>query len=172
VKQLYPKSVTFDNLDLHIESATALSFPDTTFDFIYSSWVFEHINDVTMAVGEVNRILKKRGIARIVVHLFPSISGGHNLEWQFPDISRPRKAPPWDHLLENKFPANVFLNKLKLQNYRQIFKDKMKIIEEKIVTNGLSHLAQELEARLLKKGFSREDLISERATFICTKKNE
>ena len=170
LKRLYNKTVAFNSLYLRIQSATSLSFPDAMFDFIYSSYVFEHIDDVPKAVNEVNRVLKNNGIARVLIHLFPSLSGGHNLEWQFPDISKARKAMPWDHLLENKFPANAFLNKLRLHDYREIFNEYMKIKEEIIITKGTSHLTLELEAKLKKKGFSREDMISEQAIFICGKK--
>ncbi|MEO0094108.1 MAG: methyltransferase domain-containing protein, partial [candidate division WOR-3 bacterium] len=92
------------------------------FDFVFSRAVFEHINDVPAAVKEVNRVLSLNGIAVISIHLFPSLSGGHHLEWARPDQSPSTKVPPWDHLRDNNYPVDVYLNKLTINQYREIFR--------------------------------------------------
>jgi ubiquinone/menaquinone biosynthesis C-methylase UbiE len=48
--------------------AQALSFPDDTFDVVYSCGVFQHIPNIQHAVDEVYRVLRKGGTAVIVVY--------------------------------------------------------------------------------------------------------
>ena len=50
-----------------------MEFEDSTFDFVHSMAVFEHIDDVPGAVRELNRVLKPGGIAVITPHLFASL---------------------------------------------------------------------------------------------------
>jgi len=50
-------------------SVTELPFPDTAFDFIFSSSVLEHVRDRSGAMGELRRCLRPHGV---MVHLMPS----------------------------------------------------------------------------------------------------
>lgn len=49
------------------EDITALSFEDESFDFIYCSNVLEHVPDDLAAMGELNRVLCRGGVAVIQV---------------------------------------------------------------------------------------------------------
>lgn len=167
----YGETVSFDHLDIRIMDATRLSFRDKKFDFIYSIWVFEHIDDVDKALSELNRVLKPGGIAWVGIHLYPSLSGGHNLDWMNPDISPPENIPPWDHLLENRYPANAFLNKFTLKQHRKLFARHFKILDEQLSEEGHAILTPELEKQLGENGYTREDLLTRIAIFICRKKN-
>jgi SAM-dependent methyltransferase len=166
----YGKTVSFDHLDIRLMSAADLSFPDNCFDFIYSAWAFEHIDNVPAAVQEVNRVLKPTGIAWIGVHLFPSLSGGHHLDWIWPDENPSDKVPPWDHLLDNRYPVNTYLNKLRLGQYREIFHKHMAVLDCGVTYEGEQFLTSELEETLQHQGYTREDLLTRTATFLCRKK--
>ena len=102
-------------------SATAMTFPDASFDFVYSHSVFEHIDDPEAALREVRRVLRPNGVAYISVHLWTSHSGSHD-----PKIladGRPLD-PLWPHLrpaLESSVHANTYLNKLSLAEWRSVF---------------------------------------------------
>jgi len=160
----------YNKLDTRIMSATNMDFPDNHFDFIFSEAVFEHITDVPMAVAEVNRVLKDSGIGWIMIHLFPSLSGGHNLEWIYPDKSPSNKVPPWDHLLENKYTVNIYLNKLTLNQYRKIFHAYTVVVNEQVKTEGHNILTPELLKILSKKGYTKEDLLTRTVAFTFRKK--
>jgi SAM-dependent methyltransferase len=164
------RRLPFERLDVRLMDATALSFPDGSFDFIFSAWTFEHITDVPTALSHVNRVLKPSGIAWINAHLFPSLSGGHNLEWHHPDEKTPRKVPPWDHLRDNRYPVNTYLNKMRLGDYRRIFAEPIDVINESLTVEGASLLTPALEEELGRKGYTREDLITSTVTFLCRKK--
>ncbi len=163
----------FHNLNTISMDATATTFKNSSFDLIFSRAVFEHIDGVEKCVKEINRLLKKDGIAIIEIHLFPSLSGGHNVEWQFPDTNPDKIIPPWDHLREQKFiPPGVFLNKLKMEDYNKIFKSMLNIIETKTTSEGLNILTENLLEELSKKGYSKEDLTTRTVTIISRKSNK
>jgi len=167
----YGKRLPFEALDVRLMDATHLSFPDDYFDFVYSAWVFEHVADVAGAVREMNRVLKPSGIAWINAHLFPSLSGGHNLEWLHPDEKSAEKVPPWDHLLDNRFPVNTYLNKLRLDDYRRIFADTVDVIDEALACEGIDLLTPTIEESLHNRGYTREELLTYNLRFLCRKKD-
>jgi ubiquinone/menaquinone biosynthesis C-methylase UbiE len=71
--------------------AQALSFPDNTFDVVYSCGVFQHIPNIQHAVDEVFRVLRNGGTAVIVVYYryswlnFLSILSRMNIEFEDED---------------------------------------------------------------------------------------
>jgi len=167
--KLYPQPVPYARLDTRLMSASQIAFPDETFDFIYSIWVFEHIEDVPAAVREVNRVLKPSGAAAVFIHLFPSLSGGHNLAWLAPGEHQPRYIPAWDHLLDNRYPANFYLNRLRLEDFRKIFYQHLNVLDEDTFEEGDDQLTPERLENLTKKGYTRQDLLTRSVTFICRK---
>jgi len=166
----YGQTVSFDNIDIQIMDATNMTFESDSFNFIYSNVVFQHIDNIDAAVKEVNRVLKPTGIAAIHIHLFPSLSGGICLDWLHPEQSPSAKVPPWDHLRDNQYPVNIHLNKMTINQYREIFRDYTNIIEEQTVIEGEKYLTGEIENELKKKGFTREDLLTRSILFIVGKK--
>jgi len=165
----YGKSISLDQLDTRLMDATSLTFPDNCFDFIYSAWAFEHIDNVALAIKELNRVLKPAGVAWIGIHLFPSLSGGHHLDWIWPDRSSSDTVPPWDHLLDKRYPVNTYLNEYRLEQYRGIFQQHINIFDEKLTYEGEKFLTPETENILLNKGYTRENLLTRTVTFLCRK---
>lgn len=165
---LYGKPLPLNRVDVRLMSAAQMEFPDNYFDFIYSSLVFEHIDDVPAAAREVNRVLKPQGRAWLNVHLFPSLTGGHQPEWTDSRGARTR-IPPWDHLRENKYPASTYLNKLRWADYRKIFSEYLEILEESATLEQTTPLTPELEEPLRAKGYTREDLLTREVAFLCRK---
>jgi len=170
LSKAYGRVVRFDGIDTRVMDATAMAFDDSEFDFIYSMAVFEHISDIRAAVAEVNRVLAPGGIAVITPHLFPSLSGGHCLDWIWPDEKGSDVVPPWDHLRDHKYPPAAYMNKLKINDYRDVFRTMMDVAGEQVVTEGERLLTPELEDELGRKGYSREDLLTRTVTFFARKR--
>ncbi len=166
----YGQPLPLDRVDVRLMSATQMMFPDDYFDFIFSSLVFEHIDDVPAAVREVNRVLKPQGRAWINIHLFPSLSGGHHPEWTAARRPAQPRVPPWDHLLDNRYPAHSHLNGLRWADYRKIFNTYLEVLEESPVMEMAGELSPGLEEILVAKGYSREDLLTREVAFWCRKK--
>lgn len=162
--------IIFNDIDVRLMDATKMAFESDTFDFIYSNVVFQHIDNIEGAVRELNRVLKPSGIAAINIHLFPSLSGGICLDWLYPEKSPSKIVPPWDHLRKSKYPANIHLNKMTINQYRKIFNAYTNIVEEQTVVEGERFLTGELEDELTAKGYTREDLLTRTVLFLVRKK--
>ncbi len=64
---------------LRVGDATALPFPDGSFDIVHSTSVVEHIARPDLALREAHRVLKPGGIAYFDVDPWFSPQGGHGL---------------------------------------------------------------------------------------------
>lgn len=156
------------DLDLRVGNAESLCFKDDAFDIVISNAVLEHIRDVGRTVSEMKRVVKPGGFCYAGIHLFPSLSGGHSLDWVFPDIERPEHIPPWDHLRGNLFPVGVHLNRFREKDYRQVFEDQMKIVDW--ITEryeGEDLLTPEIKEEL--SGYTKEELLKREITVIAAK---
>ena len=158
VQQILGKQLRWDALDVRTMDARRLEFDDGAFSFVFSAAVFEHISDIHRASAELHRVLRPGGYAYILTHLFPSLSGGHALDWADPDEA-PRvetSVPPWDHLRKQLHPAHVYLNKLRAEDYVKSFGQRFEIVQEEYTTEGLNLLTPELRAEL--GDWTEEDL--------------
>jgi SAM-dependent methyltransferase len=113
--------LTEDGLDLREMSAEKLEFDDSTFDIVHSNATWEHLPDVATANAEVARVLKPGGLAYIEIHLFRSLSGGHDLEWIVPGRNDIPIEVPWRHLRDPEWTAPVYLNRLREDDYHLHF---------------------------------------------------
>jgi SAM-dependent methyltransferase len=152
--ELYGAPLRMD-VDARQMDARRLVFPNESFDLVYSSSTFEHIDGVEQAVAEVARVLRPGGTAWIEAHLFPSLSGGHVLAWNDPS-DPPASPPPWDHLRGRTEPAHVYLNGLRADDYLEIFERHLTIVDRAFTTEGVGLVTDEIVAET---GYLREDLV-------------
>jgi SAM-dependent methyltransferase len=157
-------------LDFRQHTAEHLPFEDNTFDLVASHEVFEHIADVPAAVREVKRVLKPSGIAYINIHLFPSISGGHNVEWKYPDEEASQNVPPWDHLRGNTAAEHPsWINKMRERDYRPIFESELEILcWEPSAYEGRALLTPAIKAEL--PDYTEEELLKKGVIVVARKK--
>jgi SAM-dependent methyltransferase len=164
-----PFKLNTENLDLRQHLAERIPFEDESFDLVVSHEVFEHIEDIHAASTEIKRVLKPNGLAYIVVHLFPSISGGHHMAWKFPDTEPSETVPPWDHLRQKLYPEHPsWLNELRESNYRQVFESLFEILLwEASAYEGKNLLTAEIKAEL--KDYSEEELLKKGLVIVVRK---
>jgi len=158
-------------LDLQRMDAASLAFDEGTFDLAVSNAAFEHFPNVPQVLSELRRVLKPRGIAHIEIHLFPSLTGGHNVEDGIAGtgVVEMGRTPPWDHLRQNLYPAPVYLNKLREHEYRQIFEQHFDILEwQTEFEEPASMLTPELEDELARAGYSREELLKRSVVVVAS----
>jgi len=143
----------FPAIDMVVMDAAKAELPRDQFDMVFSFNVMEHIVDVESTVQNINASLKPDGVGFVRIHLFPSLSGGHCPDWQYasnascPDWGVPTKVAPWDHLRENRYPPDSFLNRMRLSDYRDIFRRHTVIVGEDCEREGvdlLRHAPREL----------------------------
>jgi SAM-dependent methyltransferase len=151
------------------------SLPSNSFDLIASNAVVEHVADVPRFAAEIRRLLLRGGYFYAIIHNFYSLSGGHNLEWAFPDEHPSTRVPPWDHLRENRFPAWSHLNRLRPEEYREAFKRELEVVffEGRDINHdprggeGEHLLTPEIAAELA--AYHRELLLTRAWCIICRK---
>jgi SAM-dependent methyltransferase len=110
------------NLDLRSVDVQHLDgLPDGAYDVVHSNATWEHIEDVAAANRAMARVMAPGGIAYIEIHLFPSLSGGHDMPWIVPGKTILGDVKPWQHLRDPHWQAPVGLNRLRNRDYRRLF---------------------------------------------------
>jgi len=113
-------------LKVHAMDVCSMSFKDESFDFVYCRSVLHSLRDPLAALDEMVRILRPGGVAYISIHPYTNRTGCldprvYSSDWN--------ALGGWPHLrpqLQNTIDkANVFLNKLRLQEWRELFCSKM-----------------------------------------------
>lgn len=155
-QQLGAGRLRWDALETTTGDAHKLDFDDGTFSFANSAAVFEHLVDVPQATAELARVMKPGAEARVVTHLYPSLSGGHALDYagDSPPLNTP--VEPWDHLRKNRYPAHVYLNRLRAADYMKAFREHFIVLEEQYRTEGENLLTPSIRSELA--DWSYEDL--------------
>jgi SAM-dependent methyltransferase len=115
-------NLTERGLNLRAMDIKGLDFPAASFDLVHSNATWEHLPDVQQANKEVVRVLRPGGFACIEVHLFASLSGGHDLPWIVPGRIDLGNRVPWRHLRDPSWQAPVYLNRLRESDYLESFR--------------------------------------------------
>lgn len=139
-------------------TATELPFRNESFDLVTSIAAFEHFLDVPAVVAELHRVLRTGGLAWIGIHLFSSLSGGHNFNLsEVPLRTIPSGIEPWDHLRERQVKFRVPLNEWRREQYVELFAGRFKILNQYcVMREGEEFLTPAIEAEL--KNYSRDEL--------------
>jgi SAM-dependent methyltransferase len=138
------------------DPAAAYPLPAHSFDLIASNLAVEHIADIPALAVELARLLDPNGLFYAIIHNFFSLSGGHNLEWVYPDEQPSKRVPPWDHLRHNRYPGWQYLNRLRPEEYQRAFGDSLDILlfegrdvnHEPGILEGERYLTPEVEHEL------------------------
>lgn len=146
-------------------NAENMAFSDETFDLVVSILCFEHIANLRKAIFKIHRVLKRGGFAYVKIHLFTSRGGGHQLGKEF------FRVPPWDHLRQNRFPAPVYLNKLRKDEWFRLFSEKFEILE--VISEADRNAENLLRAEVLSElsAYSKDELTTSTITIVAQKRH-
>ncbi len=165
-KQIKKANFFFHNIE-------NLDIPENFADVIITNSVFEHVDDLNRLLLKMKQILKLNGITYNQIHLYPSLSGGHD-EWSFPELEEPRDIPPWSHIrtdCDYKTPVNIFLNKYKQSVYEREFEKKFGSIEiENIHVEGEKLLNEDI-LKSIPDEFTRDDLLNRNVAILAKNTN-
>jgi SAM-dependent methyltransferase len=160
-RRLYGRNIensTASDDTLICGDVSALPFRESRFDLITSVAAFEHFLDVRRVLEEVHRTLRPGGLVWALVHLFSSLSGGHNVNVaQIPLRYIPRGIDPWDHLRKRRLLFHVPLNKWRKEQYLTEFARHFDILKHYCAMREGEHfLTPEIENELT--DYSRDEL--------------
>ncbi len=136
----------------------ALPFHTDAFDLVTSVAAFEHFLDIPSVVEELQRCLVPGGVAWIMIHLFTSPSGGHNVTRDLNAIQTlPPGVEPWDHLRKRKLAFHVPLNEYRIADYLAAFETHFEVVNHYCAGKEGEHLlTPEIRAELAE--YSEEEL--------------
>jgi SAM-dependent methyltransferase len=145
-----------------------------SFDFIYSEDVFEHVpqKDLSVLVERMASALRPNGLALIRPMVFTGICGGHHLEW-FPHTLEQqisRRTEPWEHLRQNRSPANTYLNRLTRRDYVDIFQSHFRILENETMRPNLGEQFMTSQIRAELSQYGDDELFSNSVLFVLEPK--
>lgn len=137
-----------------------LPFPDGFFDLAVSAAAFEHFLDVPAVVGELRRVVRPGGLVWVLIHLFASPSGGHNVTFTEVPLRRmPPGVEAWDHLRRRRLPFTVPLNEWRRDQYLAEFGRHFELLTHYTWTREGEHLLTPAIAAEL-AGYDRDELTS------------
>ena len=122
---------TFPRMTVLRMDVCRMSFPDNSFDFVYSRSVFHSLPRPADAVREVARVLRPGGVAYIWPHLYTSANGSLDPRI-YVGFGLSGDLRLWPHLrpqLSRALKPNAYVNKLRLAKWRQLFSEAMPGVE-------------------------------------------
>jgi SAM-dependent methyltransferase len=139
-------------------SVAQLPLASNSLDLVTSIAAFEHFYDVPSVVAEMHRVLQPRGLAWVLVHLFTSLSGGHNIRLaETPLRNIPPGVEPWDHLRKRRLTFHVPLNEWRQDQFLETFSQHFEIIKQYCaMREGEEFLTPAIESEL--SNYSRDEL--------------
>jgi SAM-dependent methyltransferase len=158
--------VKHKGVDLVTTDMTRLKFPAESFDLVVSFAAIEHVLDIPKAASELHRVLKPGGVAHLNIHLWTSISGGHEQEFWTDEI--PRGITPWQHLRNPKWTSDIPLNRYREQDYLGVFANLFELEHREVERElGRDLITNDLLKAL--PGYSSDELAIEMLVLILRK---
>jgi SAM-dependent methyltransferase len=155
---------TFNARTVIQADAARTPFPSEHFDFVYSRYLFEHVVNLNEIVAEIFRLLRTGGTTFHWVAPFTALDGGHSLNY--------RSYPPWQHLL-SEVPANVFINKKRINEYLDTFNERFGVQNVCLCCNAsdeaISRLTPARLEELSRAGYSKDELLVGSMTIMAQK---
>jgi SAM-dependent methyltransferase len=159
LERQFGSPLRFEGLDLRHTPIEDVS-GSGDYDLVFSNATFEHLGDVEKAVQVVARILKPGGMAYISIHLFPSLTGGHDVLTNpgGPSVIFTPGAYPWRHLRDPGWRPPVYLNRWRESRFREVFERHLTVREWRTEFWEPEGFLTETILREL-PGFTREELL-------------
>lgn len=118
---------------------------------------------------EIASVLRPGGVACITLHPFTPFSGGHHpATIHHGDGTFAPAIPPWGHLREERFPSGVFLNRVRIREYRALLASRLETRAWREHEEGAAWLDASVLADL--PGHTREELLVGKITFVGTRR--
>jgi SAM-dependent methyltransferase len=160
---------TPSRLDVRRMDASDMSFPDASFDFVYSFAVFQHLAAPDRVLDEMVRVLRPGGTLYFDFILFTSRTGSHDIRHL---SGSDESIPLWAHLQpehEDVVRPNAYLNGIRLPEWRQMLGQRMDgydLVLDQPETAWLEPEARALQSRGKLVEYSLEELLTSKVAVL------
>jgi hypothetical protein len=171
----FGKRLVCRGIDIRVASAESIGAWTDVFDLIYSYDVFEHLPPevLTLTVSGMMQRLSREGCCLIRLNPFPSITGGHLIEWYAGTLKnpQPRESAPWDHLRNReRGTGDTYLNGLGHRDFLAIFEKHARVIEHFPDDDlGKPFLTSQIKAEFA--NYTQEELCTTGWTYVLVNKS-
>ncbi len=162
----------FPPLRVQQMDVSSITFPDASFDFVYSLAIFQHLSDPGQALEQMTRVLAPGGGLYLDFVLHTSRTGSHDVRY-FTDDDE--DLPLWPQLrprYEGLVHPNAYLNRLRLPEWNRIFEETMSGFESVLYQPEAAQLEPEAK-KLQKQGeltdYSLEELLTSKVAVLWRK---
>jgi len=149
---------------VHRMDVREMTFPERSFDFVYSRAVLHHLDDVGRAIAEIARVMRPGGACYLTLHPYTSPTGC--LDPRIYTAQR-NEVEGWPHLrqaADNRLlPANAMVNRLRIGEWKKLFADLMpecEFIFARIDDDGVAQRARALHERGELTEYSLDELLT------------
>jgi SAM-dependent methyltransferase len=167
IRREFTKQMGLDawrSLNVQQMDAAKMSFPNASFDVVFSRAVFEHLESPGDVLREVARVLRPGGVFYCLLHLYSSYSGCHDIRIF---ANRSGDLPLWSHLREehkHRVIQNTYLNRLLLREWQSLLSESLPGVQvDALMDDSDPHHLKEL-AEIRKHGglteYSDEELLT------------
>jgi len=156
-----------NGLELRTTDAGALDFADGAFDVVVSFAAVEHFLDIPRAFDEIFRVLGPAGVAHLSIHLWTSLSGGHEKEFWNGGVP-PHLESPWRHLRDPNWSTDIPLNRYRTRDYLAVAEKRFESVSQGVDTElGCELIDDAMRAALPEYGF--DELVTEMLVLMLRK---
>jgi hypothetical protein len=140
-------------------------------DLVYSEDVFEHIprESLDSVIDCIKRHVKYPNLILIRPNIWTGITGGHFIDWYHTNVDsgRRKSVEPWAHLIAGSGQSSVYLNKLTLSEYTELFSKHFDILDVVNSDYGLgSRFLTEDVMKSIPPGITKSDLLTNNVLFV------
>ena len=149
--------------DVRRMDACSLSFPDASFDVVYSTEVLSFVSHPAAALGETARVLRPGGVANHNFLLYTARTGGLDVRMIG---GRHADLPLWAHLRPEhagEVRETAYLNRVRLREWRRLCEQHLPGSELRLFQPGRGWLepeARRLQAEGQLPGYDLEELVT------------
>lgn len=165
--------LTLSQPEIFQMDATAMAFPNQSFDFVYALLVLQSLRDPAAALDEMIRVLRPGGGLYVDLTLYTSPGG--SLDIRLLGGGQSQSLPRWAHLepsMAHLPRSNAYVSTFRLRDWKNLFEGRMIDVEIGLDQPGAAELEDEARVRWARgelTDYSLDELLTNRVSAMWRK---